>query len=153
MKKKGKNEQPVDNRPTSLLRLYDMNSRGDDRQQLFRAVSERLRTGLLTEDEADLIAEWFARLGRGEDPQKVLYGETRGRKRGSTGSQYLKGRDVSLPDHIDLCWSIRRAIARTGDPDKVFEVHAKHFGRTADYIKRLYEQYEPVLGKDSELHK
>lgn len=152
--------------PTSLLRLIDANTKGDERAELFRAVSCRVRTGLLTADESALIAEWFDQIAgvvekpakQGEAPDKklravakVLLGETRGRPRGGTNAKYLKGADVKLPDHVDLCWNLRRWIAQTGDADRIFKLCAEHFGRTPEYIRELYERIAPTLGSDPNL--
>ncbi|WP_162434810.1 hypothetical protein [Pseudoxanthomonas koreensis] len=141
------------NRPQSLLRRFDETRKGDDRKLLFRAVAERVKTGLLTHDEAELIAGWFERLADGEKPAKVLLGETRGRKAGSNGVKYLKGQDVSLPDHVDLCWSLRQWIDRTGDEDRIFREAAARFGCTKDHIERIYAEHLPTLGPDPSLEK
>lgn len=137
--------------PTSMLRRFDRTTKGDQRARLFRAVSERVRTGLLTADESALIAEWFDRLAAGDDPKKVFMGETRGRKRGGTNTKYLKDADVKLPDHVDLCWNLRRWIAQTGDADRIFTLCAQHFGRTPEYIRELYDKHSPTLGSDPDL--
>lgn len=137
--------------PRSLLRLLHDELKRDDRRQLFGAVAERVRTGLLTNDESELIASWFEQIADGKNPQDVLYGERRGRKPSANTVTYLKGRDVSLPDHVDLCWSIRQWIARTGNEEQIFEIVAKHFGKTTDHIRRLYRRIEPTLGADPSL--
>lgn len=142
--------------PPSLLRLLHEELKREDRRQLFAAVAERVRTGLLTDDEAALIAGWFDQFAAGKKPGDVLLGERRGRKRGANTikTNYLRGYDVSLPDHVDLCWTIRRAIARTGGNEKkVFETVARHFEKTTDYIERLYRRIEPDLAPDPDLPK
>lgn len=135
----------------SFLRLLHENLKRDERRQLFRAAAARVRTGLLTEDESELIAQWFEQIAEGRNTDDVLFGERRGRKPNANTVTYLKGRDVSLPDHVDLCWSIRRWIARTGNEDQIFETVAKHFGKTTDHIRRLYKRVEPTLGPDPSL--
>lgn len=137
--------------PESILRMFDRRLKGKDREQLFAAVAERIRTGLLTVDESRLVAGWFDRLANGEKPAKVLIGETRGQKRGATNPKFMEGEDVSLPDRVDLCWSLRQWIARTGEPERIFELCAKQFGRTPDYIGRLYKEISPTLADDPEL--
>ena len=139
------------NEPVSLLRLLDSNLKGSERQILFGAVHERIRSQLLTHDEAALIAGWFQRLADGQAPARVFLGETRGRKRGSNTTEFLKGKDVAFPDHADLCWNIRRAIASTGDEDRIFKLFADHYGKTPDYLQRLYKQILPTLAADPEL--
>lgn len=137
--------------PASLLRLMHDELKRDDRRVLFGAVAERIRTGLLTVDESELIAGWFEQIAEGKKPQDVLFGERRGRRPGANTVTYLKGQDVLLPDHVDLCWSIRRWIARTGNEEKIFEIAAKHYGKTADHIRRLYKEHEPTLAPDPDL--
>lgn len=139
------------NAPPSLLRLLHESLKRDDRRELFGVAAARVRTGLLTNDEAELIASWFEQIADGKNPQDVLFGERRGRKPGANTVTYLKGQDVSFPDHLDLCWSIRRWIARTGDEEQVFKIAAKHYGKTADYIRRLYKDTEPKLAPDPDL--
>lgn len=137
--------------PPSLLRLLHENLKRDDRRELYGAVAARVRTGLLTDDESELISSWFEQIAAGKNPQDVLFGERRGRKPGANTVTYLKGHDVSLPDHVDLCWSIRRWIARTGNEEKIFEIAAKNFGKTPDHIRRLYKDIEPTLAPDPDL--
>lgn len=139
--------------PPSLLRLLHENLRRDDRRKLFAAAAARVRTGLLTPDESELIASWFEQIADGKNPQDVLFGERRGRKRNANTATYLKGREVSLPDHVDLCWTIRRGIAQTGNEEQIFKTVADHFGKTTDHIRRLYRQIEPTLGPDPSLTK
>lgn len=141
------------NAPSSFLRTLHENLKRDDRRMLFRAVAERVRTGLLTNDEAAVIAGWFDQLADGKKPEDVLFGERRGRKRNANTATYLKGRDVSLSDHVDLCWTIRRGIAQTGNEERVFETVAKHFGKTTDHIRRLYRRIEPTLSPDPSIKK
>lgn len=139
--------------PPSLLRLLHENLRRDDRRELFGVAADRVRTGLLTNDEAELIASWFEQIADGKNPQDVLFGERRGRKPNANTTTYLKGQDVSLPDHVDLCWSIRRWIALTGNEDQIFKTVAEHFGKTTDHIRRLYRRIERTLGPDPSLTK
>ena len=114
-------------------------------------MAERVRTRYLTEGESQLIAHWFDQLAEGKDPRKVLYGETRGRPRGSTNRKHIAGQDVAMPDPFDLAWSMRRAIARTGDKDRIIRLVAESYDRTADYIRDLYDQTLPKLGDDPDL--
>lgn len=139
--------------PTSFLRVLDRSLKGGDRAILFSAVVERLQTRLLTQDEANLVSGWFESLASGKDPKKVFMGETRGRPKGSNSNEFLKGQDIALPDHVDLCWTIRSAIAKTGDEDHVFRVVAKHFGKTEDHLRRLYARILPTLADDPEIVK
>ncbi|WP_374474305.1 hypothetical protein [Arenimonas sp.] len=148
---KRKGTPPASAGAQSLLRLLDANLRGKERTELFAVVAERVRTQLLTPDEAALISDWFQRMAQGEDPQKVLVGETRGRPRGSNSNGYIKGRDVSLPDHVDLCWMMRRAIAKTGNEDAIFALVARHFDKTPSYLRKLYREILPTLAADPEL--
>lgn len=150
--KAGASTEDAKGQNLSILRMLDSLKR-DDRRILFRAVAERLRTGLLTEDEAALIAGWFDALADGKNPADVLLGERRGRPSGKNTATYIKGMDVSLPDHVDLCWTMRRAIARTGNEDQVFGVVAEKFGKTVDHIRRLYQEIEPTLANDPDAAK
>lgn len=139
--------------PPSLLRLLHESLKRDDRREFFGAVAARVRTGLLTNDESELIARWFEQIADGNNPEDVLFGERRGRKPNANTATYLKGRDVSLPDHVDLCWSIRRWIAQTSNEEQIFKIVAKHFGKTTDHIRRLYRRIEPTLAPDPSLTK
>jgi hypothetical protein len=137
--------------PKSFIRMLDANLKREERIRLFGAVAERVNTGLLTTDEAALIAGWFTQLAEGADPKKVFFKETRGRPKGANSLHYIKGQDVALPDHVDLVWSLRRWIARNGDPDEIFKLCAKHFQRTEQYIRDLYDEILPTLGADPDL--
>lgn len=135
-------------KPISLLRMFDARMKGAQRAILFRAVAARVRTGMLDTDEIEIISGWFDRLAAGESPKRVLLGETRGRRKGSTGGKYIKGEVVSLPDPIDTCWRIRRAIANGNSPKEVFAAFAQCYGVTADHISKLYKKHLPTLGAD-----
>ena len=134
----------------TTLHLFAENTKGADRSALFGLVSERIRTCMLDSSEAAFIAAWFDRLAAGEDPKRVFYGETRGRKRGSTGTKYVRGTDVQLPDHIDLCWNMRRAISQH-DPETVFAAVAKVYSVTPDYVREIWEREGPTLAPDPKL--
>ena len=138
---------------TSLLRELSEALRNEDRKELFGLVAERVRTCMLDRDEAEVIADWFDRLARGDDPRKVLKGETRGRPKGSTGTKVLRSKEVRFPDHVDLCWRMRRAMAAGHAPEVVFGSFAKVYGVTPRHVREVWESTEPTLGADPELAK
>lgn len=140
-------------KPISILRMMDSHVKGQKRATLFRAVAERIRTCMLDPDEAALIAKWFDRLAAGEDSTKILWGETRGRPKRSTGGKFIGGEVVRLPDHVDLCWTIRQAIARGNADDVVFGEVAELYGVTSGHIAKLYARILPTLGIDSSIPK
>lgn len=130
----------------SALHLIDGNTKGADRAILFGAVAERIRSCMLDPTEASLIAGWFDRLAAGDDPKCVLYGETRGRKRGTTGEKlYAPG--VRLPDHADLCWRMREAMTQH-DPESVFAAVAKVYSVTPEYVRQIWHEVGPTLAPD-----
>lgn len=135
---------------TSALHVLAANLRGADRSILFGAVAERIRSCMLDPAEAAFIASWFERLAAGDDPKKVFLGETRGRKKGSTGAKFVRGTEVRLPDHADLCWSMRRAMAQH-EPDAVFAAVAKVYSATPEYVRDVWESVAPTLAPDPSL--
>lgn len=141
------NKSDIGQTPPTVLHILADTTKNADRALLFRAVSERIRSCMLDHDEAALIAEWFDRLAQGQDPKRVFYGETRGRKKGATGSKFVSGAEVRLPDHIDLCWRMRQAMTQH-DPDAVFAAVAKLYSVTVEYVRAIWEKVSPTLAPD-----
>lgn len=140
-------------KPKSALRILDATTKRSDRALLFRAVAERVRSCMLDPDEAAVIATWFDRLAAGDDARKVFFNETRGRPKGATGMKVVRGQEVRLPDHLDLAWSMRRAIAAGHAGDTVFAHVAKLYGVQPDTVRDIYEANVPLLADDPSLPK
>lgn len=135
-------------KPVSYLRILAESTKGKERQILFGAIAERVRSCMLDPDEADIIAGLFDRLAAGEKPDKVLRGETRGRPKRATGTKTVRGNEVRLPDHADLCWSIRHAHHFGHSLETIFAHVAKLYGVTKDHVADVYAQVLPTLADD-----
>jgi hypothetical protein len=107
---------------------------------LYRLVAERVRQRALDESEAKVIADWFDRLAKGEDPRKVFQHRRGGRPR--------KGRNG--PDDSDIAWIVHLALARGVKPAAVYLGVAKAHGLKPRTVQNIYGRLKAEV---SELHK
>ncbi len=143
--KKAKGKGAAEAAPQSLLRMLDASLRGDQRRLVLRLAAERIRTGILYPDEAELIAGWLTAIGEGSDAKKTLFGETRGRKPGGTGSKVVRGEEVRLPDHPDLVLAMHQAVLEGRELEAVIAQAAKRFGVSSEYLHGLYQLLLPEI--------
>lgn len=138
-------------KPRSIVRI--LSERRGNRELLFGAVADSIRSCRLDPDEADVIAKWFERMRDGEKPADVLLGERRGRRKGATGGKFIKGETVHLPDHVDLTWRMRQAIAFGHAPEVVFNSIAEMYGVTAAHVAEIYATHVGTLADDPTIAK
>lgn len=141
---------PMSRSSQTILEMMHERTKGKERHVLFKAVAERIRTGMLDPAEAALIAGWFEKLANGGDPKRTFYGETRGRHKGSTGEKFVNFDYVRLPDHVDLCWNMRRAMRDHG-PKSVFKKVSRLYGVTPEYVEEIWDEISPSLDDDPDL--
>lgn len=131
--------QPEIEQSRSLLTQLDRGTKGEERLHLFKLAAERVKTCLLWPDEAELIASWFEAIAKGESPKKVLFGETRGRPKGVTTTKIVKGKEVQLPNHFDLVFMMKQAIADDHSEADVVASFARKFDHEIRYIQGVFD--------------
>ena len=123
----------------SLIRIFRDHAQknADIKPKLYRMVAERLRTRVLDEDEAEVIAEWFDRLAAGEPAKEVFPRKPAGRPKGTTPRKL---------DDIDIAWLVRRAIEADIKPTAAYRLVADAHGLDWQSVRNLYSKLRGELG-------
>lgn len=125
--------------PVDLVEALAAEKGAEARIRLFALLAERVRTRVLSETEAAVLAGWLDQLARGDDPTAV-FPKRGGRPRGRATTRYIKGKEITRPEDFDLAWYLRRQIEIVGDKDRVIKSVAKHYGMSAEALDNLYRR-------------
>ena len=120
----------------SLLNLL-LEQRDEEAQKLaYRIIAERAKTRVLDPDEAQIVADWFDRLGAGEDPAKVSpkFG---GRPKGKTAERTPMP-DGRIPDDYDVAWVVKQNLERGIKPGDVYAGVARAFGMNKTNVRNIW---------------
>lgn len=119
----------------------------EDAEFLCRMAAQIVRKRVLSESEAEVIAQLLEKIADGDDPAKALGVKPVGRPRKKNGQRKPMA-NGDIPDDIDVAWIVRQHILEKDGRKKsdIYKGVAKAFGMDERSVQRIYLKRKVDLG-------